>query len=273
MLRVRAFRTVALLAVLGATTAPVRAAEPVREGESSNDARVAELNETGAKHYAKRNYRLAIESFIEAYAIDHDPNLLFNIARCYEELGETAAAIEKYQAFIAAPGADADGRVRAEASLRSLKQLKGTSQDPRDTARPGDAAPAAAADPPAEESPEIAPYLKWGALGGGVLLAGLGATFYYLGAQDHAEVTSAAGYGDPNAVHPLTRSEAQALVDSGDTKKLIGGIGMGVGGALLVTSVVLFVTGGKPDTGETSGVAFGFAPGPGDVSAALSGRF
>ena len=64
---------------------------------SERGARVSELNEAGAKYYSARSYRRAIEKFIEAYAIDRDPNLLFNIARCYEELGETAAAIEKYR--------------------------------------------------------------------------------------------------------------------------------------------------------------------------------
>src|SRR5262245_29889092 len=104
----RAYRRVLILtgflsaasASPAARAAAAAASRASRESDGSNDARVAELNEAGAKHYAKRNYRLAIESFIEAYAIDHDLNLLFNIARCYEELGETAAAIEKYQAFI-----------------------------------------------------------------------------------------------------------------------------------------------------------------------------
>jgi tetratricopeptide (TPR) repeat protein len=272
MSRARVFRNVTLLACALATasfSSPVRAAD-----DGASDARVAELNEAGAKHYAKRNYRQAIESFIEAYAIDHDPNLLFNIARCYEELGETGAAIEKYEAYIAAPGAEAEGRVRAENSLRALKQLKRDVPADDDRAPEGSASPGEPAEIPAEEpSHGVSPIVKWGTLGGGVLLTGLGATFYYLGAQDHAEVTDAAGYGDPNAVYPMTRSEAQALVDSGDTKKLLGGIGMGVGGALIVTSVVLFVTGGKPSSGETSGVAFHFAPGPRDVTASLSGRF
>ena len=66
--------------------------------EPADAARVTELNEAGARFYREKNYRRAIEKFIEAYAIDRDPNLLFNIARCYEELGDTRAAIEKYTA-------------------------------------------------------------------------------------------------------------------------------------------------------------------------------
>ncbi|HTV22205.1 MAG TPA: tetratricopeptide repeat protein, partial [Polyangiaceae bacterium] len=78
---------------------------------------VAQLNEEGAALYAARDYRRAIEKFIQAYAVDSDPNLLFNIARCYEELGEIDAAIEKYETFLKTPGADTRGRQRARESL------------------------------------------------------------------------------------------------------------------------------------------------------------
>ena len=252
---------------------PVRAAEPqaARESDVSNDARVSALNEAGAKHYEKRNYRLAIESFIEAYAIDHDPNLLFNIARCYEELGETAAAIEKYTTFVESPGADAEGRVRAEASLRALKHLSADAAPAgrgRESAEPK--RDQGESEPETEQHRGISPLWKWSTLGGGVVLTGVGATLYVLGARDHSQVTSAPGYGDPSSVYPMTRDEAQSLVDSGDTKKLIGGIGMGLGSALVATSVVLFLTGGST---EESNVALSILPTSRDVTASLSGRF
>src|SRR5262245_35190742 len=85
---------------------------------------VAQLNEEGAALYAVRDYRRAIEKFIQAYAVDADPNLLFNIARCYEELGEIDAAIEKYETFLKTPGADTRGRQRARESLTALRDAK-----------------------------------------------------------------------------------------------------------------------------------------------------
>jgi hypothetical protein len=34
--------------------------------------------------------------------VDEDSNLLFNIASCYEALGDIEAALEKYRVFLAA---------------------------------------------------------------------------------------------------------------------------------------------------------------------------
>jgi hypothetical protein len=218
---------------------------PADANDASASARITELNEAGAKAYADRNYRLAIEKFVEAYAIDHDPNLLFNIARCYEKLGDTSAAIEKYEAFIAAPGADTDGRLKAKASLRELRLLESqggtTSERANEAQPPTENAGIDAESPPSDASPRLLPWL---ALGGGALATGLGVTFYVLGIRDHDRVTNAPGFGDGKTVHPMTRAEAQSYVDSGDSKKLVGGLGLGLGRALLATSAVLFLTGG-----------------------------
>jgi len=261
------------LVVVGAAllSLPAHGAEPSSD-DGSSAARIAELNEAGARFYSARSYRQAIEKFIEAYSIDHDPNLLFNIARCYEELGETAAAIEKYEAFIAAPGADADGRLRAEESLRALRGLEaaGTSAD-KET-RPSEAAGTAEDGAGTESS--TAGFLPWAALGGGIVVTGLGATFYALGASDHAEVTSAPGYGDPSTVHPMTEREATALVESGNTKKVVGAIGLGLGGALIATSVVLFVTGGKSAPArDATALRVTVDPGPRRLAVGLTGSF
>jgi hypothetical protein len=248
------------------------AAEPGADDES---ARVAELNESGAKHYADRSYRRAIEKFIEAYAIDHDPNLLFNIARCYEELGETDAAIEKYRAFVAAPGADTDGRLRAQESLKALEKLR--AEGPAPSARDTEGSTTPAAAPPAEPGAAGEPsgsVLPWVALGAGVVAAGLGTTFYVLGVRDHDRVTNAPGYGDASGVHPMTEREARSLVASGDTKKVVGGIGLGLGGALVATGAVLFLSGNKgAPARDASALTFTVDPSPRHVSLAVSGRF
>src|SRR5688500_15364231 len=93
---------VATLLALGLGSAPAIAAAQARPAAigTQGSTGVAQLNEEGAALYAARDYRRAIEKFIQAYAVDADPNLLFNIARCYEELGETDAAIEKYEVFV-----------------------------------------------------------------------------------------------------------------------------------------------------------------------------
>jgi len=262
-----------LLVALGVLLpSAARGAEAGGAADAAATTRIAELNESGARAYAERNYRTAIEKFVEAYAIDHDPNLLFNIARCYEKLGDLDAAIEKYQAFVAAPGADTEGRIKAKESIAELEHLRNQGGvSPRDPAAPtGEAAPASAAGEASSSSFNVWP---WVTLGAGVVVAGVGGAFYALGANDHAQVTDAAGYGDPSVVYPMTRAEAQDYVDSGNTKKLIGGISLGVGGALIATGVVLLVTGKSAAAAPAQAASFTFAPSAEGVVAGYTGRF
>jgi hypothetical protein len=254
------------------------AAQAAGESRSATSAAapasVAQLNEEGAAFYAARDYRHAIEKFIQAYAVDGDPNLLFNIARCYEELGETDAAIEKYETFLKTPGADARGRQRAQQSLTSLRQMRdaGKKGDTAKSAEPAaeksldsNAVPAAPA-PPERASPNVLP---WVLLGGAITSAAVGTTFYLLGVSDHHEVTNSPGYGDPTTVASMTQKQAEDLVHSGNTKKLIGGIGLGLGGALAATYVIVMVSSGHGGSAEQPSLALGLSPG----NLTLAGRF
>ncbi len=262
----------------GLEAAPARAADVrTAPGTSSNAAGVQQLNEEGAALYGARDYRRAIEKFIQAYAIDSDPNLLFNIARCYEELGEIEAAIEKYQAFLKTPGADARGRQRARESIRALEQSKNATQP---TSSETAAAPAAATEP---ESQPTDPgntgdsagssALPWLTLGGSVVFAAVGTTFYILGAGDHSDITDATGYDDPDEVSPMTRREADELVSSGNTKKLIGGIGLGVAGALAVTYVALILSEDEEEAVAEPSLGFSVTPGRSGAAVSVQGSF
>jgi tetratricopeptide (TPR) repeat protein len=264
-----------LTVALGQTAA--YAADPRPSAAApANQSSVAQLNEEGAALYAARDYRHAIEKFIQAYAVDTDPNLLFNIARCYEELGEVDAAIEKYETFLKTPGADTRGRQRARESLAALRDARdrgaasrGASDvepkgAPSEATRPAPAASTA-------DTGETSSVLPWVTLGGSIAFAAVGTTFYLLGASDHSKVTDAQGYGDQTAVSTMTRREANDLVSSGDTKKLIGGIGFGLAGALAATYVVLLVTHDDPSASEPEPAQnLGLSLAPSTHGAALS---
>jgi tetratricopeptide (TPR) repeat protein len=224
---------------------PTSAADPSADEESgvvsptsSDDSRAVLLNEEGAAFYATRDYRRAVERFIQALAIDNDPNLLFNIASCYEKLGDTDAAIEKYRAFLNSPDPDPAGRARAEKAIAALSQASSPELAPLAVE---DRSPQVASLP-ASRGPATEPrWLPWATLGGGAVLTAAGATIYLLGAADHARVTGARGFGDGNAVADMTLAEADDLVDSGKTKKWIGGTGLAIGGALMTSYLVYWL--------------------------------
>jgi tetratricopeptide (TPR) repeat protein len=256
------------------------AAAPAVARQSSEE--VTRLNEVGMQLYTARDYRRAVEKFIQAYAIDHDPNLLFNIARCYEQLGDSGAAIEKYEEFVKMPGADTQGRQRAYDSLSQLEQLvaaaEGAPEPPLNTgqARNESAASTVEAPPPSPEPPAAERrdgpgILPWFLLGTGVVAAGVGTTVYVLGQADHDQVREAPNFGQSGRVVDMTESEARAWVELGDEKKLYGMLGLGLGGALLVTSAVLFVVGSEPQESVAPQVAV--VPSNGGAGVFVAGSF
>jgi len=261
--------SVVLFGALAST--PARAAEPRPPSAASPS--LEQLNEQGADLYAAHDYRRAIEKFIQAYAIEPDPNLLFNIARCYEELGEVDAAIEKYETFLKTPGADARGQKRARESLAALRET-GAAAPAKPTAASEGPSAATEPEPQAAAAEQAGTLVPWLTLGGSAVFAALGTTFYLLGKSDHDEVTGAGGFDDGAAVSEMTHREADDLVSSGDTKKLIGGISFGLAGALAATYVVLLVTRDDESTPERQprpSLGLSLAPARGGAAVLLQG--
>ena len=258
-----------------AVRAPAPPAAFASAGEdpaSADEGRVVELNERGSALYADGDYRRAVELFLQAYAVGSDPNLLFNIAACYEGLGDRDAAIEKYRAFLADPSADPDGRPRAASALERLLSNDGNAAPPQAPIAPTSVElrvpPAAALAGPTTDAPPE--WVPWAVLGGGAALSVTGVAIYLLGAADHREVTEAPGYDDPDAVVPFSREHAEALVDSGNAKKVMGASTAAVGGAV-IAGYVLWRVLDRP--GEPAVAGLGMALSPSAASLSLSGRF
>ena len=257
------------------------------DGDSSDRVASAnKLSDEGLSLYKGRDYRHAIEKFLQAFALDPDPNLLFNTARCYEAMGDSDNAIEKYEAFLAKPDADPQGKRRATEAVRALRQAKEapavsatTAPSAGAAARPPHAALLTAPTPaqPAPSAHSAPSFLNATTitLGAGVVSLAAGAVAYAMGVVDHNKVTGSSGYGVMGQVDPLTESQAQRLVDSGNTKKMIGVIGMGLGGALVATSAVLALFGAHTEAPaeEAGKVAIGISPATNGGRILLQGRF
>lgn len=98
----------------------------------------------------------------------------------------------------------------------------------------------------------------WVTLGTGLAAAGVGTWLVLDGQADWDAVT-----GD------MPRAQADELVDRGSQKRTIGFVGLGVGGGLVLTSVILWALEREPSEGTTVGVM----PTRGGVNATLSFGF
>lgn len=245
--------------------AQAQEATPPVSADPGKASAAAKLVDEGTAFYQAREYRHAAEKFFEAYALDADPNLLYNIAKCYEAVGDTAGAIEKYETFLSKPGGDPIGRGKAQHSLDALKAGGGpvTGQSGAGAGKPG----GEKAAPPESKPPYTLIFVT---LGVGVAAATVGTIVYAMGASDHKQVTSAPGYNTPGQVDGMTSARAQELVDSGTSKKTIGGVTIAVGGAAIVTSAVIYFVTRKSNA---EAVTVGVAPALGGGSFLVQGRF
>jgi hypothetical protein len=265
--------TLAAVAMIPSTVAfAARADEPTPSDETSRTTASAKLAEEGMALYGTHDYRAAIDKFVQAYAVDPDPNLLFNIARSYELLNDVDTAIDKYELFLSKPGGDPKGRQRAQASLASLHEIKAVRDSQSSlgpTQRRTQQAVRHAAQGRSEAKPPWA-VLGWISLGVGVSAGAAGTAVYVSGVADHDQVTGSKGFGQPGQVAGITQVRAQDLVDRGNEKKTMGGVLWGVGGAGVVAAAVFFLAG---KGGNKEGVSVAFAPAAHGGSMAVRGTF
>jgi hypothetical protein len=102
----------------------------------------------------------------------------------------------------------------------------------------------------------------WVALGTGAALAGVGTYLVIDGAQDF------------NDEEGLPKAEAEALIEQGRTKQTVGYVGIGVGGALIGTAIILFLL-ESPGSAPASegGARLELGPLPGGANATLTWDF
>ncbi|PIE18033.1 MAG: hypothetical protein CSA65_06265 [Proteobacteria bacterium] len=262
-------------------SAPGKVATPSKAATASPEvaATVERLYLEGAALYRARKYRLAVERFTKAYQLFPEPNLLYNVGRCHEALGQVEQAMKVYKTFIAHPQADSSTKAKAKAKLGVLEKAAAaaaaatSAPAPADTAKPV-ARPALVPSTPKPHQPSrFLRVSKWVIGGIGVAAAGAATALFLMGKADHDEVEDAKGRAAP--VIPMSRVEAQALKDSGDTKKLVGVILWGVAGAAIISSALLFIfdRGGEKAEAKDSSPTLSASPLPGGASVGFSVTF
>lgn len=206
--------------------------------------------------FQAKEYEAAVELFQQAYALSPEPNYLFNIGRVYEQAGDLEQAVEFYGRFVKLPEVEIGAR---EVALERLRVLRGVLEE---TAEKEDPPPELPADdptgdePPEDTEPEtptepgpkkpdpmrIAGFVVLG-VGAGAVAAG--GAFGGLALQRESDLNTLNTFEG--------RSDA---VDKGTRNALAADILFGVGGAMVVTGVVLVVLSySKKRKGQRASVA------------------
>lgn len=189
-----------LALVLGATSSsPVAAASARSRGAEAAGAEEAAASEAApdeaggdsealsaaaVERFEANDYDGAVALFEQAYAVDSNPNFLFNIGRVYEEKGDLENAVVYYQRFLAQPGVDLESRQATTERLKVLRealaQLRGDDAGPakdEGTAEPPRAEPSDALDEKAAKRKKILRITGYSLMGAGGAGLIVGAVF------------------------------------------------------------------------------------------------
>lgn len=246
----RNFLCCLLVAILATGGAPsvVMAQQPADGAEIAR--KVEALSSQGAQKYRNQDFAGAVELFLQAYELEPVPNLLYNIAKCYERMDDWDNAIAFYERFVVAPDVESEARQHA---LEQVQTLRARVQQERGGEPGDDSAPvtppdgdAVATPTPAAAPNRTAAYITLGA--GAVLLAG-GGTFGWLASMSEQDFR--------NATTPDARLEAR---DSGKTQALVAD-GLFVAGALtMLVGTYLFITASPTASPATTAGAASVSP-------------
>ncbi len=196
---------------------------------------VEELSQKGVKAYKDGKFEKAIEYFEQAHAIQAVPNLLYNIARCYEKIGDDDKALEYYDKFIV-DAVDRKAKQKALDKASAIREKQAKEKALADANKDSDKDNKDVKDPDKDKDKEVPPAepdLTWAyvSLGtGGALLIG-GAVFGLMASGKQTEFD--------DADNPEDKQSAR---DSGQTMALMADIFYIAGAAAVITGVILWAT-------------------------------
>ena len=188
------------------------------------------LTEQAAEKYSEGDYDGAIALFERAYALDPEPNILFNIGRIYEESGNYEDAIVYYERFISEPQVDLDAkqvaldrRDLAKAVVEIQKkdaEPQPVETTPAETTPPTETTPV---EPPEEEAPpkprNVRP-IGYALLGTGAAALISGAVVGGLAKREETNFKTATNREDAD----FAKERGQKLAPAADGLFIAGGI-------------------------------------------------
>lgn len=224
---------------------------------------VEELSKEATKRYRAKDFAGAVELFKKAYDIEPVPNLLFNIAKCYEKLEDWPAAIEYYEKFVVQPDIDTHARQSALDRAKALREVIAAEEETKRLAEKK--TPTGTVEKSNTTAEPQADYTwAWITTTSGVVLLSGGAVLGVLASTEQKNFDDGATYDD-----------RKAAKDAGETYALAADGLFITGGILTLVGVLLFVTGGsdESDVATQQGVQpYGWV-GPAGGGLGMSGAF
>ena len=104
-------------------TAAATGEAPVADAEGPAEGSADALSAKAVEAFEGKDYPNAVKFFEEAYAVDPNPNYLFNIGRVHEEAGDLRSAVSRYEEFVKSPGVDLESRKFANERLGVLRGI------------------------------------------------------------------------------------------------------------------------------------------------------
>jgi tetratricopeptide (TPR) repeat protein len=242
--------TLALCLSAGVASQPVGMGRAWAQQAESFEAVMARAGE----RYEAKDYAGAIEDFKRAYEIKPVSNLLYNIARTYEKLGQFEEAVTYYERFVNEPEVSVEARTDALARLKALREVVALRKQEADAKRKAEedklkaeeAARKAAEEeerrkklaalPPPKPDRTMS-YIFMGA--GGLALVGSG-VFALMASGAHGDFEDAA-----------TLADRRSAASDGQTYSVVADSLLGVGVVLAAVGVVFFFT-AEPEQGEAA---------------------
>ncbi|HEY1554507.1 MAG TPA: hypothetical protein VGF94_06700 [Kofleriaceae bacterium] len=221
----RAFVVVALLLV---------AVAPARADDKAAKHRAGELAAEAAQHYKRGEFEVSAALIRQAYALYPEPNLMYNLARSLEGMGDNKGAVEAYEQYLAT-AKNIEDRGALERRVATLEAELGAAKPPESklaptpppSPTPTSATPSAVvvvAPPDDVAGPSVLP---WVTIAVGVAAGGTGGGFAYLASNRHDAAAS-----DPSASH------AQSLQHTAQTYATTANVLFIAAGAIALGGVV-----------------------------------
>lgn len=263
-------------AALGATASAVvlvaAAGSPAHAAKSSAaDRRKAKrFYAEGKEHMKAGRFGLASVAFENAFQLDPNPVLMWNVARAYEEDGKLARAKQRFQTLIGMKGApqalvdrakerisDIDARAAKAADAERLERERAEKErlrlelerkeaarkaEEEEAKRKAQEAALKASQQEFEDRSQLLSISGWTAVGLGVVLAGAGVALHFVAESDRDNVRiPSETVPEIGAITSVTQVEAKSIEQRADSMDTLGAVGTAVGGAVLATGVTLLV--------------------------------